>query len=145
MLPEPDPGTGCLPPGVHDAGWADIVARFAGNSHRAPLTEGLLAACRNLATAGCREPLLDGSLVSTKAVPRDYDAAREMAGVDPDRLDSIFLDFGGGRAATKAKYPGDPFPASALAAPEALHRDFFRTGRNGVGADISPIGLGNPP
>ena len=61
-----DPKTGYLPPGVHDANWCQVVDRFASNSHRVPLMEGLLATCRHLAAAGCEELQLDGSFVSTK-------------------------------------------------------------------------------
>ena len=106
---------------------------------------GLLAACRNLAAAGCRELLLDGSFVSTDALPRDYDAAWETAGVDPVRLDPVLLDFSHRRAAMKAKYLGDLFPASALAEPGVLYRDFFRTDRNGVDKGVMLIDLGSLP
>ena len=34
-----------------------------------------------------------------------------MEGVDPDQLDPILLTFDRGRAAQKAKYPGELFPA----------------------------------
>ena len=68
---------------------------------------GLLAACRNLAAAECAELLLDGSFVSANVLPVDYDAAWETAGVDPDRLDPVLLDFSNRRAAMKAKYLGD--------------------------------------
>ena len=52
---------------------------------RARLMGGLLTACQNLAAAGCTELLLDGSFVTTKPLPGDYDGAWETAGVDPDR------------------------------------------------------------
>ena len=145
MIPEPDPKTGYLPSGVHDAGWRDVAGRFADNSHRARLMGGLLDACRNLAAAGCGELLLDGSFVSAKALPGDYDAAWETAGVDPGRLDPVLLDFSNRRAAMKAKYLGDLFPASAVAAPEVLYRSFFRTDRNGVEKGVVLIDLGSLP
>ena len=145
MILGPDPITGYLPPGVHDVGWCDVAGRFDGNSHRARLMGGLLAACRNLAAAGCGELLLDGSFVSANALPGDYDAAWETAGVDPGRLDPVLLDFSNRRAAMKAKYLGDLFPASALAAPGVLYRDFFRTDRNGVEKGVVLIDLGSLP
>ena len=117
--------TGYLPLGIHNAKWLDIARHFASNSHRVRLLGGLLAACCNLAVAGCKELLLDGSFVSMKALPGDYDAAWETAGVDPDRLDPILLDFSNRRRAMKAKYLGDLFPASAFAKPGVLYRDFF--------------------
>lgn len=104
-----------------------------------------MAACRNLAAAGCGELLLDGSFVTAKPLPGDYDGAWETAGVDPDRLDPVLLDFTSGRAAMKAKYLGDLFPASALAAPGVLYRDFFKTDRNGVEKGVVLIDLESLP
>ena len=118
---------------------------FGGNRHRARLLDGLLAACRNLAGAGCGELLLDGSFVTAKLLPRDYDGAWEPAGVDLDLLDPILLDFRNRRAAMKAKYLGDLFPASSLAAPGVVYRDFFKTNRNGVEKGIVLIDLGRLP
>ena len=140
-----DPNTGYLLPGVHDAGWSDVASRFCGNSHRIRLLAGLLAACRNLAAAGCGELLLDGSFVTAKPLPRDYDGAWETVGVDPDRLDPVLLDFSNRRAAMKAKYLGELFPASAFAAPGVLYRDFFMTDRNGVEKGVVLIDLRSLP
>ena len=117
MIPYLDPATGYLPPGVHHADWCEVAGCFAGNSHRGRLTNGLLAACLNLAGAGCGELLLDGSFVTAKELPGDYDGAWEPAGVDPILLDPVLLDFKNRRAAMKAKYLGDLFPASFQAAP----------------------------
>ena len=107
--------------------------------------EGLLAACRNLAAAGCGELLLNGSFATAKSLPRDYDGAWETAGVDPDRLDPVLLDFSNRRAAMKAKYLGELFPASRLAVPGVLYRDFFTTDRDGVEKGVVLIDLGSLP
>ena len=136
-----NPNTGYLPPGIHVAGLYDVANRFANNSHRARLMAGLLAACRNLAAAGCEELLLNGSFVSDKPLPGDYDAAWETSGVDANLLDPILLDFSNRRAAMKAKYFGDLFPASWLATPGVPYRDFFRTDRNGIEKGIVLINL----
>ena len=106
---------------------------------------GLLAACWNLAAAGCRALLLDGSFVTAKPVPGDYDGAWETEGVDPEILDPVLLDFSDGRAAMKAKYLGDLFPASAVAEPGVLFRDFFRTDREGVEKGVVLVNLGSLP
>ena len=89
--------------------------------------------------------MLDGSFVSAKALRADYDAAWETAGVDPGRLDPVLLDFDNRRAAMKAKYLGDLFPASAFAAPGVVYRDFFGTDRNGVDKGVVLIDLGSLP
>ena len=145
VVVKPDPKTGYLPPGVRDAGWCDVADHFARNSHRARLMGGLSAACRNLAATGCGELLLDGSFATAKSLPGDYDDAGETVGVDPDRVDPVRIDFSNRRAAMKAKYLGDLFPASAMAAPGVLYRDFFKTDRNGVEKGIVLIDLGSLP
>jgi hypothetical protein len=145
MIPALDPSTGYLPPGVHDTPWAVIPAHFGCNSHRAGLLNGLLLALVNLAGAGCRMVLLDGSFVSQKVLPNDYDAAWEIQGVDPSLLDPVLLDFRNGRAAMKAKYGGELFPAGALAAAGLLYRDFFQRDRNGVLKGILQINLASLP
>ena len=145
MIPQYEPTTGYLPPGIHDAGWREVVACFAGNRQRARLMDGLSAATRNLAAARCRALLLDVSFVTAKPVPGDYDGAWETEGVDPGRLDPVLLDFRDGRAAMKAKYFGDLFPASAEAEPGVLFRDFFQTDRDGVTKGIVLVDLGSFP
>lgn len=105
----------------------------------------MLAALQNLASAGCRSVLLDGSFVSHKELPEDYDGAWDTQGVDPYRLDPVLLDFTNGRAAMKSKYLGELFPASFLAAPGVLYRDFFMKDRNGVPKGVVNIDLGSLP
>jgi len=145
MLPATDTSTGYLPPGVHQAPWSAIPPRFSGNGHRSRLLGGLLAALQNLAGAGCQSVLLDGSFVSEKDLPEDYDGAWETKGVDPALLDSVLLDFSNGRAAMKAKYLGELFPATSAAAPGVLYRDFFMKDRNGVPKGVVHIDLGSLP
>jgi hypothetical protein len=145
MLPDADSSTGYLPPGVHDAPWSEVARRFSRNGHRNRLVEGLLAALRNLASAGCRSVLLDGSFVTQKDLPEDYDGAWDIQGVDPNRIDPVLLDFSNGRAAMKSKYLGELFPATAAAAPGVLYRDFFMKDRNGVPKGVVNIDLGSLP
>jgi hypothetical protein len=145
MIPEADPSTGYLPFGVHDAPWTEVAYRFGANSHRARLVGGLLAALQNLAGAGCRSVLLDGSFVSIKTLPEDYDGAWDTHGVNPYRLDPVLLDFANGRAAMKSKYLGELFPATAAASPGILYRDFFMKDRSGVPKGVVNIDLGSLP
>jgi hypothetical protein len=146
MIPGTDSQTGYLPPGVHCAHWRAIPARFGGhNAHRGRLIGGLLSALQNLAGAGCRSVLLDGSFVSEKELPQDYDGAWDTVGVDPNLLDPVLLDFTNGRAAMKSKYLGELFPAGAMAAPGVLYRDFFMKDRNGVPKGVIQIDLGSLP
>ena len=76
---------------------------------------GFNAALENLKSAGCRTVYLDGSFVTIKAIPNDYDACWDEDGVDPVLLDPVLLTFDAGRAAQKATYMGELFPASVVA------------------------------
>ena len=74
---------------------------------------------------------IDGSFVSAKAVPGDYDACWDEAGVDPTQLDPILLTFDLGRAAQKAKYLGELFPSSARADRRgSTFLDFFQINKD---------------
>ncbi len=84
--------------------------RFGWNPHRRKLLRGLRRALRSLQAAGCLTVYLDGSFVTARELPADYDACWDVKGVDPARLDRVFLDFSYGRAAQKAKYRGEFFP-----------------------------------
>ncbi len=110
--------------------------------HRSRLLDGLERALRNLAGVGCQSVVLDGSFVSTKPLPNDYDVAWDPTGVDPDDLDPVLLDMTNSRAAMKTKYAGELFPASAQAAPGTCFRDFFQTDRDGIAKGVIEVDLG---
>jgi hypothetical protein len=103
--------SGLLPPGAHVADWAEIADRFGHNPQRQWLLQALKRALDALKAAGCVHVYLDGSFVTAKPVPRDYDLCWSFAGTDPTRIDPVLLDFDNGRRAMKAKYLGDLFPA----------------------------------
>jgi hypothetical protein len=110
MLPAFD-DEGNLPPGVHWADWPEIEHRFGQNPHRVKLLEGFRVAIEELRAAGCKTVYLDGSFVTEKAQPNDFDACWDLADVDPDKLDPVFLDFDNSRATQKARFLGEFFPA----------------------------------
>lgn len=146
MIPAFDAG-GNLPPGIHPASWDEIVTRFTTNSRRRELLDGLLDALRSLRQAGCRTAYLDGSFVTAKDLPGDFDACWEIAGVDPGRLDRELLDFSNRRAAQKARYGGELFPAETAAEPAGTtFLDYFRRDRDtGEPKGIIAIDLGVLP
>ncbi len=140
MAPEFEPG-GNLPPGVHQATWSELYDRFGTTRWRRRLLVGLRAALENLQSAGCLTAYVDGSFVSSKSEPGDFDACWEEAGVDLDRLDPVLLTFDAGRAAQKAKYGGEFFPASAVAGlGEGIFLSFFQTDK-GTGARKGIVAL----
>lgn len=86
------------------------MTRYATSTHRRDLLDGLLDALRSLKTAGCSIAYLDGSFVTAKTNPDDFDACWEAAGVVPNRLDSELKEFSNDRAAQKARYSGEYLP-----------------------------------
>jgi hypothetical protein len=110
MLP-PHTRDGTLPPGVHHATWREFARRFGSTPHRRRLLAGLRRALKALRAAGCRTVYIDGSYVTDKEFPGDFDGCWDIEGVDPELLDPILLNFDNRRAAQKAKYLGELFPA----------------------------------
>lgn len=102
---------GNLPAGVHWTDWPEIEQRFGHNPHRVKLLEGFRKAIEELRAAGCKTVYLDGSFVTEKAQPNDFDACWDLTDVDPDKLDPVFLDFDNSRATQKAHFFGEFFPA----------------------------------
>lgn len=128
MLPEFD-SRGLLPYGVHRANWKEIVKRFGGNKKRRDLLRGLKEALDMLVSAGCHRVYLDGSFVTSKESPNDIDVCWDIDGVDPMMLDSVFFDFDNDRAAQKARFGAEFFPAQA---PQRLRTflDFFQVDKD---------------
>jgi Family of unknown function (DUF6932) len=113
MIPDFD-SDGRLPPGIHSCDWQEFSSKFAWNPHRNKLMSGLKAALDSLKYAGCQTIYIDGSFVTAKEIPGDFDACWEVQGVDPNFLDPVLLIFDKGRAAQKAKYFGELFPAECV-------------------------------
>jgi hypothetical protein len=118
---------GLLPRGIHPATLEEVQERFGGNERRDKLLTGLFEALRLLRAAGCRRVYINGSFVTSKEQPNDIDACWDIEGVDVDALDPVFFEFDDGRAAQKARFGAEFFPAQV---PEGLtgrvFLDFFQ-------------------
>lgn len=116
---------------------------FAWNSRRKFLLMGLERAIGSLKAAGCRTVIVDGSFVSNKEYPGDWDAAFDPVGVIAALIDPILIKHDDGRRAMRAKYLGDIFPwsATASAATGSVYRQFFQTDRDGLQKGIVEINL----
>lgn len=119
-----------LPPGIHDATLAQVEERFATNDRRELLYKGFRQGVDSLKNAGCRTVFLDGSFVSDKSNPGDFDACWDPAGVDDKKLDPILLDFSAGRRRQKLKYGGEFFPSSGTADGSQTFLEYFQTDRD---------------
>jgi len=115
-----------LPAGIHSASLSEIKQKFAFNQTRRELYSGLLMALSVLANANVSLVYLDGSFVTEKPIPGDYDACWDAEGVDVSLLDPVFLDFSNKRFAQKRKYQGEFFPAQMGAGHGEMFLDFFQ-------------------
>jgi hypothetical protein len=89
------------------------------------------------------EGYIDGSFVTAKEIPGDFDGCWEATGVDPDRLDPVPLQFADRRAAQKARFRGELFPAEEGADPDGTSfLDFFQMDRDGNPKGIVAVDLG---
>jgi hypothetical protein len=141
MIP-PFEASGNLPTGVHTASWQEFATAFGTTPHRRALLVGLQAALEALRAAGCRRVYINGSFVTVKRRPNDFDGCWDMEGVDPDQLDPVLLTFDRGRAAQKAKYRGELFPAQFTAsASGATFLAFFQQDKDGIPKGIIAIDL----
>ncbi len=145
MLPEFD-AFGNLPPGEHGTTWRGLVDRYGYTPWREHLLSGLLEALQLLRAAGCRRVYVDGSFVTAKEVPGDFDACWDADGVDFDLIDERLLTFDAGRATQKAAFFGELFIADSRADPQGtLFRDFFQTDRDGYRKGIVVLDLKELP
>lgn len=129
-----------LPPGIHWATMDEVAARFANSPCRAWLFEGLVQAVDALTDAGCRRLYLDGSFVTAKERPGDYDGCWDPTGVVAARLDPVLLDFVNGREAQKRKYRGELFVAGLHSGLTGTFLEFFQVEKH-TGAAKGIVGL----
>ena len=106
---------GNLPAGIYQLSWDEIVQQYGYNYHRKKLLTGLKNALYELKRAGCKIVYLDGSFVTTKQYPNDYDCCWKADEINPDLLDHRLLNCTQiGRKLQKIKYFGEFFPSSVI-------------------------------
>jgi len=119
-----------LPPGVHDATLNQIESRFAISMHRKHLFSGFKKGVIVLFKAGCKGVFLDGSFITEKNQPNDYDVCWHTIGVDTNLLDPVFLDFSNKREKQKQVYFGEYFPSHIIADNINSFYTFFQKDRD---------------
>lgn len=146
MLPQFTPN-GTLPPGIYWATWDEVVRRFGTNTHRLTLLAHLKAVLDTLRAVGCERVYLDGSFVSEKQYPNDFDACWDAQAVNIVALlaldPSLLPTNDALRALQKAKHRGDIFVAQGTELGSGMRflaffqRDRQTGGRKGiVGLDL---------
>ncbi len=131
MIPDFN-SAGNLPEGIHLTTIEKLIERFGYNLKRAWLIDGLKLLIASLVKANCPLIYIDGSFVTSKEIPGDYDLCWSLIDVVEERLDPVLFDFTTtGRKKMEQKYRGDIFPAEL---PEGgsgkLFVDFFQTDKN---------------
>ncbi|BDA66130.1 unknown protein [Calothrix sp. PCC 7716] len=144
MIPEFDEN-GNLPPGVHFCEWDEFLERFDYNDKRSRLIDGLILAMEQLQAAGCRTIYINGSFVTMKPDPVDFDACYDNEAVDEEYLRihaPRLLNFYD-RAGQKAKYKGEIFPSDqpvgsySITSYELFQRDRSLNKKGIIAIDLS--------
>ena len=134
---------GNLPVGIHKVEWPEFREKFGHNHYRKKLLRGMLYALKSLKKAGCSTVFIDGSFVTDKRKPNDYDACWATIGVDVNSLDPAFTDFRSKRIAQKVKFSGELFPITRINESGQTMLDFFQRDRNANPKGIIEINLGD--
>lgn len=115
MIPEFDEN-GNLPLGVHWVEWEEFEEKFNYNYTRQRLIDGLKLAMKYLQEAGSRTIYIDGSYITNKEKPGDYDACWDEEDVDRNylRINAPTLLNLYDKQARKAKFRGDIFRLDEL-------------------------------
>lgn len=109
MIPKFDAADN-LPPGIHWATWEEITDCFGWTKSRKELLLGLRKALQVLQKAGCDTVYLNGSFVTSKENPNDFDACWDVENVSLELLDPVLMDFGDKQKSQKKKFGGELFP-----------------------------------
>lgn len=134
--------SGMLPAGIHLATWHEFDTRFGYNQPRKVLIGHLRNVLDTLRAVGSPQAFVDGSFVTNKLFPGDYDLCWDGTGVDIDMLkviDHTLLPINDVlRAEQKGRHRGDIFPAHAIERGSGLafvmffQRDKVTGGRKGI-------------
>ena len=129
MIP-PFDKRGNLPPGIHETDWDELESRFNDSSRRVQLLAGLREALVALRDAGCRIAYIDGSFVTAKEEPGDFDVCWDADGVNVDALDPVLLEFAEMRRSQKERFGGELFVSDWPADPAGTRfLDYFQRDR----------------
>jgi len=133
-----------LPPGIHSANLDEVGSVFATNPKRRKLYIGFVDASNQLRLAGCTMVYLDGSFVTGKPNPRDFDGCWEPSGINISQLNPVFLEFDNSRKSQKAEFGGEFFPV--IKGKGQSFVDFFQKDRfSGMQKGIISILLQSDP
>lgn len=123
---------GYLPPGIHFCEWEEFLERFGTNSRRNKMINGLELAMEQLKMAGCRTIYIDGSFITIKVTPGDFDACWDDEDVDMSYLqkNAKLLLTKYDRQSQKARYKGELYRSNEPVGDLGLNSlEFFQRDR----------------
>ncbi len=113
--------------------WEEFKLIYGYNTTRATIMEGMEAALRALKKYRCRRVYMDGSFVTTKEEPNDFDACWDPDGMDVSGLITeypCFWDLRAPRNSQKELFKGELFPSTTPAESGTTFLDFFQRDRD---------------
>lgn len=135
---------GNLQEGVHIMTIEEFETNFGYNDHRKKLISGLKIGMLELKNCGCKTIFIDGSFVTKKEFPQDFDACWDANGINLIKLMTDYptiIDYSNERKNQKRKYGGEFFPSKAPAEGYMLFIDFFQKDKNNHPKGIVQINL----
>lgn len=100
-----------LAKGIHEKSFEEVERLFKTNERRREIFKGFMSWAREMKEAGCETIYLDGSFVTAKPNPGDFDACWEAFGTKTLPPNSKLLDASNeANDWRKAKFGGDIFP-----------------------------------
>ena len=137
--------SGILPEGIYLVPFKEFEDRFSFSKTRRDFIKGLKLAMKHLKEIGCTTIYIDGSFVTNKEIPGDYDALWDTKNINPNfarRTHPVFFDFSNGRANQKSLYYGEFFPADLPEGSSGLtFLEFFQNDKNNPGSKKGIIQL----
>lgn len=137
---------GNLIPGITVLTIKELEDFYGYNEKRKNLISGLKIGIDHLRNCGCKRIFIDGSFVSKKELPGDFDVCWDVKDVDLLKIQTLYpvlLDFSQERKNQKIHYQGEFFPAQADAIknPRTSYYHFFQKDRDDIAKGIIQINL----
>lgn len=125
---------------MHIASIAEVENAFATTGHRKRFFARLVKVLGELAAAGCQSVYLDGSYVTGKPRPSDYDLCWDAEGVVAEQLPPVLLNIHN-RRKIKDVFRGDVLPYTPSEGGASLLNLFQTDKDTGLAKEIIKINL----
>ena len=121
-----------LPEGIHESAFREVEDVLIFSERRELLFNGLTQGSKALCSAGCSILYLEGSFVTSKVEPGDYDAVWDTQGVNSKILAPVCKENKPPRLSQKDKFLGEYLPTEYKDGRSTYMDDFFQDIRHSV-------------